>query len=391
MKLKKKTDALILIYILFLVTISIVFSTILINNNAFLFNISRYFDVESKLFSNINSDASILVNINRELNSNWEWFSDNAWCPELPWGVSMSWTTVAASLSTTLVNSGAVYCEGDYFWKSLRLYFNTAFDEIISADFDWSAISIIAWVWTTPFTDPDNTLIDISWDIYYIPDWIDDNFDSDNYMVTSSWTIATGTYYSDWYQDDDVLWRMQYFWYVTEDFWFKKVFWNTSKVLKLIDENDNNWDSLNEKIWVVSDWIFHFDIDKSFDIRIVNFDRNIFNTTKELKIKSRIDWTMSAGVWYLQSNAGVLSLSETITWNELEFDFANEDYAIFIKDTWAGTLLYKIKAETLSWKWIYIIPINDEDENVVEFVWNEIIIDEKWWYISKETELIFKK
>ena len=391
MQIQNKKKALILIYILFLVTISIVFSTILINNNAFLFNISRYFDVDSKLYSNINSNASIIIDINKELNSNWEWFSDSAWCPELPWWVSMSWTTTSANISTYLVNSWSIYCEGDYFWKPVQLFFNTAFDEIISAKYDWFALSVVAWVWVTPFPDSDNTLIDLSLDTYYLPDWIDDNFDSDNYRVTSTGTTATGVYYPDLFQDDDVLWRKQLFWYIAEDFWFKKVFWNTSKVLKIIDENDNNNDSLNIKIWEVTDWIIHLDVDKSFDIRIVNFDRAIYDETKELNVKIRTEWSIWAWVWYLQNNAGVLSLSDTITWNEIDFDFANEDYAIFLKDTWDGTLLYKIKAETLTWTWIYITPINDEGEDLVEYIWNEIIIDDKWWYISKETELIFEK
>jgi hypothetical protein len=68
--MNKQKKAVVLIYVLFLTTLSIIFATILVNNNSYLFNITEYFDIDSKLYSNIKSDGKILVDINREANSN---------------------------------------------------------------------------------------------------------------------------------------------------------------------------------------------------------------------------------------------------------------------------------------------------------------------------------
>ncbi|MBT3728810.1 hypothetical protein HOF65_00285 [bacterium] len=68
--MKKNKKAIVLIYVLFLVTLTVIFSTIVLNNNSFLFNITHYFDYDSKLYSNIDSDSKILVDINREVNNN---------------------------------------------------------------------------------------------------------------------------------------------------------------------------------------------------------------------------------------------------------------------------------------------------------------------------------
>jgi len=79
--MKKHKKAIVLIYVLFLVTLSVLFATILLNNNAYLFNITNYFETNSKLYSNIDSDAKISIDINSELNSNGSGFVDIISCP----------------------------------------------------------------------------------------------------------------------------------------------------------------------------------------------------------------------------------------------------------------------------------------------------------------------
>lgn len=398
MRIQRTKKALILIYILFLVTITIVFSTILINNNSFLFNISRYHNVESKLFSNINSDASILIRINNEVNSNGGWFVDAVSCPNILNGwvtMTKSWS-LWVTIDTFLAHSWTItYCEGVFDSNPLTLYFNTWLNELVIAEYLWYIITVSAWVWVTDFWDTDYTTINFSTDNYTSrPDLIDDDYDSDNYRVNSSWAVwlINSNYYPNLYQDDDVLWRMQLFGYVAQELWFKKVFWNTPKVLEIIEGNYNNWDYLNTKIWDVTDGILHFDVDKSFDIRIIEIDKNIYNESNELKILSRIDWSMWAWVWYLHDTAWVLFLSWSNTGDVKKFDFANNLYAIFIEDTWTGTLLYKITWEdSTTWSWMYITPIDDSDKKIIRYIWNEILISETWRYITKETELIFEK
>lgn len=388
--MKNIKKGIVLIYVLFLVTLAVIFATILLNNNAFLFNITEYFDVDSKLYSNIKSDGKILVDINREFNSNGSWFIDNISCPSST-SITMSWTIFTDDIWTILVNSGSIYCEWTYQSSPLKLYFNTWFTDIIEANYNGFIVWVTTWIWNTPFSDPDNTIIDFSSYIITTPDLFDDDFNSDNYMVTSTWNTSTWTYYLNSFQDDDVLWRKTLFWYVSPDFWFKKVFWNTNKTSKIINDNSNNNDLLNIKIWDVSSWILHFDIDKPSEMKLVKFDKNKYNNYNELLSLWRLNWILSAWIWYLQNNTWVLSLSSSITWNEYLFDFINNDYAVFLKSTWTGTLLYKITWETDSWTWIYITPIDDSDNNIVKYLWNEILINDTGIFIAKEIEMIYAK
>lgn len=388
---KNKKRGVVLIYVLFLVTLSIVFATILLNNNAYLFNDSEFFEIDSKLYSNIKSDWKILVDINREVNLNWWGFTDNITCPTWT-SIIMSWTTLRSDIWSTLFHDEVnTYCSATYQSQSLKIYFNTLFTDFVEADYSGSLVWLNLWLWNTNFSDSDSTLIDFSAFNYNVADWYDDNFNSDNYKVTSTWSTSTGTYYLDSYQDDDVLWRKIIFWYAAPDFWFKKVFWNTSKTSKIINDNINNNDSLNIKIWNVGTWVLYLDVDKSFDIKLLKLNKIIHDETNELSILEGLKWTMWAWIGYLQNNAWTLSLSGSITWSEYSFDFINNDYAILLKSTWTWTLLYKIKWETSTWTGIYIVPINDSDKDIIKYVWNEILIWNDWIFISKEIDIIYKK
>lgn len=388
--MKKNKKAVVLVYILFLVTISVIFATILLNNNTYLLNISEMFEINSKLISNMDSDAKISVDLDREVNSNWNWYIDNMSCPN--WSsVTMSWSVNTASFWTTLVHSWSIYCEWYYFWDSVKIYFNSWATDFSLAEYKWFTVSLSWWVWLSNFWDPDNTIINFSWYNYHTPDMYDDNFDSDNYSVTSVWTASTWTIYPNNYQDDDVLARKTLYWFVAPDFWYKKVFWNTTKSIKMIDQNKNNNDRLNIKLWDVSSWYLYLDVDKSYDIKLTVFDKNKYNQTNELYRIQTLTGALWASIGYLQNNSWVLWISSTKTWNEYTFDFVNNDYAIFLKSTSTWTLMYNIKWETSTGTWIYINPIDDSNSKYFKYWWNEILIDATWNYISRESELFFKK
>ena len=388
--MKNKKNAIVLIYVLFLVTISVIFASVILNNNAFLFNITSFFETDTKLHSNINSDSQISIDINSEVNNNGSGFIDNISCP---WGANiiMSWSVNKSFVWTSLVNSGSILCEWTYQSNPLEIYFNTGYTDLVEANYNGYTVSLSSWLWDSIFGDSDNTLIDFSAYNYLVADWYDDDFNSDNYMITSTWNTSTWTYYLNNFEDDDNQARKQFFGYVNLDFWYKKVFWNTSKVLKSIENNINNNDSLNEKIGDVSNWFLHFDIDKDSDIRLVKFNSVVYDDTNELISLESLTWALNASIWYLQNNAWILSLSWGITWNEYSFDFINNDYAIFLKSVWTGTLLYNITWETNTGTGIYINPIDDSVPNIVKYIWNEIIIDDLWRFISKELDLIYKK
>lgn len=388
--MKNKKTWVILIYVLFLVTLSVIFATILLNNNSYLFNIDNYFNTELKLISNIDKEWKILVDINRELNLNWSWYIDNISCPS--WTtISMSWTTNTNTIWSVLTNSWLIYCLSTYDSKPLKLFFNTWITDFINAEYDGFTVSVTAWLWDATFSDSDNTLIDFSSYNYSIWDLYDDNLNSDNYMVTSTWNTSTWTYYLDSFQDDDVLWRKNIFWYVDFEDWFKEVFWNTTKSLDIIEKNTNNNDSLNIKIWEVNNWVLYFDVDKDYDIQLFIFDKVKYDNTNELVLLSMFKKTSSLS-WtgYLEKDLTLAPIIDPST--TYSFNFQNNLYAIFLKSITEDTLLYKINGlERTSLKWIYITPIDDSDSNIIKYLWNDIIIDEKWMFIAKEVEKIYKK
>ena len=389
----QQKKAVVLIYVLFLVSVAIVFATILLNNNAFLFNITKFFDIDAKLYSNMHSDGKIMVDINREVNVNGGGFVDNISCPD--WvSITMSGSTQIGYIWSTLkiINGTSdTYCEGTYNSASLKIYFNSGFTDFVSADYNGSVVSLTNGVWAGPFSDPDNTEIDFSWYTITTPDLYDDNYNSDNYRVNSTWGAGTGTFYPDSYQDDDADARRTLFGYAAPDFWFKKVFWNTPAVTKIIDENTNNDDGLNDKIWDSTTWVLYFDIDKPYEIKVYELDKTKYSDTKELYV---LDVLTASGstwdIWYLEKDgtfAGSINPSTVYT-----FNFQDSMYAAFLKSTSSGTLLYQITGEDrTSGNDLYITPIDDSNDSIVRYMWNEIIINDDGILLAKESEIVYKK
>jgi hypothetical protein len=245
------------------------------------------------------------------------------------------------------------------------------------------------------FHDSDNTKMQFTnspWS-----DLIDDNFNSDNYNVNSTWSAATWTVYpnnSNWkaFWDDDADARKITYSYIYPEAWLVNVFWSNSKNSKIIDKNSNNDDNINMKIWDTSNWILYFDIDEEIDLKIVEFSKSDFDTTWELTPIKTYNYTSTGWeIWYLQNNAWTLSFSDISTANDFVFDFKNEDYAIFMKNNSSETIFYRIRwYDKTTWKWLYIVPIDDSDPIIIKVLWAWII---KSWanYIYKFLEIVGEK
>ncbi|MBT3729001.1 hypothetical protein HOG27_02815 [bacterium] len=54
--IKNIKKAIIVVYVLFLVTLSLIFAVIILNNNSYLFNITEYNDIDSELYLNMDKD-----------------------------------------------------------------------------------------------------------------------------------------------------------------------------------------------------------------------------------------------------------------------------------------------------------------------------------------------
>ena len=386
--MKNRKEGIVLVYVLFLASMTIVFATILLSNNAYLFNITKYFDLNSKIENNINIDSKIIVDINRSLNLNWTWFIDNISCPDWT-SITFSWNLNIDHTWSILVNDWSnIYCLAKHNSNDVYIHFNDDFTDFISASYyNENTVWLTSWSGGVAFTDSDSTTIDFSWHDYMVPDWFDDNYNSDNYSVSSTWVSFSWTYYNDFVEDDDVLWKKTLIGYVSPDSWFKKVFWNTTKTSDFINANINNSDPINIKIWFVTSWILHFDIDKAYEIKLMKFNKSTFNTSSELKRVQTLGSINWSGIGYLQDD---MTLSAG-TGSAYSFDFANNDYAIFLKSTSIDALLYWIKWEDSSWKWIYIAPIDDSGTGSVLYLWNEILIDDDWTLSHQHIKKIYIK
>ncbi len=385
--MKNNKKAAILVYVLFLVSLSLVFASIILKNNSYLFNIDDYYNIDTKLYSNIIDDWKKLVDMDRQFNSNWWWFVDSVACPGL-FTVTMSGSTNKDIIWTNIVNSGgSIHCEWYYFWNLVKLYFDSEFTDIEQAEYMWSTIWITYGIWDTPFSDGDTTVISFALSSFLTTDSYDDDFDSDNYSVTSTWTI----YYPGSYVDDDNLGRKTLFGYADLDSKYKKIFWNSSSYTQIIDVNTNNDDSFNEKIWNVWSWVLNLEVDKNANLLLAEFDKSRYDNDNELVVIDTLYWAITSGSWYIQNTAWALSLSPTITWDEYNFDFVNKSYWLFLQVTSPGTLLYKLKWETDTWKDIYIVPIDDSEDWIIKYHWNDIVRDADWLFIPKEKDLIYDK
>lgn len=376
-KITKK--ATVFVYVMFLVTLSLVFASLAIDNFASLSNYNSYFQKENILLENIRTKAKISIDLDKKLNSDGFWFIDNISCPK---DFTMSWNTIiSTTISTDLFFSWSqTYCSWIYNSKSLEIYFNSWYTDFEKASFDNNIFetSLVNWVWN--FADLDSTNIDFSWK-YLLADNMDDNFNSDNYKWNSTWNIN----YSNDYLDNDDLSRKMIFWYIPPEFNFKNIFWSNSKVSNYIrdNSNNNNW----FLVWETWTWYLYLDIDRDYELKFLKIDKANFNISNEFKIMQTIKWSWSWTLWYLQND---WSLSGS-TSDNYKFDFINNDYAIFLKSTWTWTLFYKMRIETSTWANVYINPINDSFSDKIKYLWTDILYDDKWAYFPKIMEIIFGK
>lgn len=391
--MKKTKKAIVLIYVLFLVTLIITFASIVLNNSISLFNIDDSFIKEQQLYNNIKNDAKKYLESNKKYNSNWLGFNDNISCPSsIVLSGSLNRDVIFSNLSYSESDSiSNIFCDATFNSNSLKLYFNDTFSDINKFTYNWNTVQVYVWIWAHNLWDSDLTTLDISADtMYKLWEWIDDNFNSDNYMVTAFWETSSLVYYPDNYQDDDIYVRKTIFWNFSKDSGYKKVFWNTTKTSEIIEENSNNNDNLNLKIWNITSADLFIEIDWEADIQVYVFDKWEFDDFNLLAINNYNETTSISWSWYLQINYNTLSLNQSKTGNEYKFDFQNNDYAIFLKSSNDEDISYKITAFFLE-KQLYINPIDDSDNDIVKYLWNDLLITTDNNILSKQEIILFEK
>jgi hypothetical protein len=410
----------IIVYILVLVIITMFLWVIVFDSNISLTSERKVENIDNILMNNILYNGKLAIKYDKKLNSNWSWFIDNLSCPN---NVYMSWDTWREInspnelVSPTKHTQTWAYCSWTYtqtkygptcwipimpctktYWSSrpFTIKFNNDYTNFSWASYFWEDVTL-ANTYEAQFHDSDNTKMTFTnspWS-----DLIDDNFNSDNYNVNSTWSAATWVVYplnSNWrvFEDDDVKARKIAYSYITPEAWYVNVFWSNTKMSNFIDKNINNDDNINIKIWEVGSWTLYFDIDEAVDFRIVEFDKNRFDTTKELIATQVYEKSFTWGIiWYLQLNSWQISFSDIHTSNDFIFDFKTKDYAVFLKNKsiLKSTILCRISWEDKSsWKGIYLVPLDDSDNIIIKYLWWNIIkIDSD--YIYKIEEVYWEK
>ncbi|NUJ97707.1 hypothetical protein HGA92_02870 [Candidatus Gracilibacteria bacterium] len=386
MKKIKNVFGSVLIYTLFLVSISLVMAVVILNIGAEVFNNIEYQGIVRKLTSNIIYKGNLAFKYNLSLNENGSGEIDDISCPT---SISMSGATSSGIISSSLrYGGGTSYCSGTYNTDDVLIYFNEDFTGFTGAIYLGERVSLIAGVGQTNFSDTDNTFISFTPTGLGGIDSIDDNFNNDDYKVTG----GSGVYYPDNYEDDDVLARKMIYSYISPGIGYTNIFWNNKKMMNIIQNNSHNNDNLNMKIGEVGTGVLYLDINSPFSIRVVRFDRDSFEDFGELSSVQMIqELDQTARIGYIQNDGSVSTGGIIQTGNEYIFDFTNNDYAVFLSNSSTGTLFFTLKGYTDNGTGVYINPIDDSDSQLIRYFGGDILIDSEKRYLYKQFETISAK
>lgn len=378
--MKQKNNWTVLIYVLFLVNLTLIMWVVIFNISWTIFNNNYFYNFQSEFNKNINEKAQNAFKYNKEVNSNGSWYVDNISCPT---SVTMSGTTLTDTISTTLTySSWSIYCSWIYFFTPVYIYFSTGFTDFTGATYG-STVTLTNGVGDTTFSDGDTTLISFSTAWLGWIDGVDDNLNNDDYKGT--WT---GGAYPSGYEDDDLAAKKTIFWYI-EAWKTKNIFWNNNRINDFIANNTNNSGSV---LIGSSSWSIYLESDSDFHLKLVKFDRTAFMTNNQLKILDVLETTASGWIaWFIQDDGSVSIGGIIPTGNEYLFDFETSDYALFLSNYSTWTLFFQMNWYTLTWSGIILTPINDSNEAYMTYLWGDILSSDDWLYMYNQHEVTWIK
>ncbi len=361
----------VLVYTMVLVVIWVFMATVVLNIAVQLSVEYEKRNIEISLANVIKTKWDLSMKYARDTNNTWSWFMDNVSCPN---NITMSWTTLRTTSISTDIRYlwGSILCrwESAHNGNDLDFYFNSDYTDLQFAEYEWLQVTINSWSLTGNFTDSDTTFIDIITTGYLSIDWYDDDFDDDDYTIGSSWWLD----YPDWYIDNDVESRLLLYWYILEWSWLYNVLWSNSKVNDYIASNPSNVNNAHVLPSIIGSSHLNLDIDGPFKAYLYRINKATYTQSNEIIVEDILEWVNQwAGIWYLQTD---LSLASS-TGSAYSFDFSASDYALFLENTWSGTVLYQITGENaLSGSWVYLNPLNDTDPTILKHLWSHVFVDD---------------
>ncbi len=391
MKINKKW--IILIYVLILINVALVMALVVLNSTNVLLTDWKYQTIDRELHQKIISDWNKYINYQLSLNQDWIWYADDVRCPN---SITMSWNTMMTSwITSQLTYSGSTFfCSWSYNSSPFNLFFNSEYNAFLAASYNNLTIWLVTnWSnieWSSKFLDDDQTFMSFAITSYAWTDSYDDNFNSDDYRSSSTWSIE----YPWWYLDNDDLWRKVKYGYITSKDTYENIFWNNFETNAYIEANPNNTWSLNQNISITESWSVFLEVDKNFSLKLVMFDRSRYTKFIRELVQTWTylsSWTIQAWSGYIQILWWALSLTWWIDINTTFFNFKDNDYAIFLSNATNSTLYYRLSAKNPLLKDVYINPINDSFSDQIKYMWNSIITSSWNIYIWKQFEVLWLK
>lgn len=260
-KIHKKAST--MIYVLFLLTISLTLATVFLNNTSIFKNTFNFNNYETKLSENMQKDADLLVKLDKKLNSNWVWLIDNLSCPE----VFMSWSTNSGSFDTDLkIENKKVFCSWSFEWTPVRINFNSWFTDFDKAIY-WNYVNNdidfeTEWWYDTSFeltnTNEYNPNILVPWKrVDTEKQWWNYSIESQNFKINSSEEYKYTKTCFEIEKNFSENWSIEFYYKVSSEKNYDKLkFYIDSSEKEPSKSGDINW-TKTEK-YNISSWIHTF-------------------------------------------------------------------------------------------------------------------------------------
>lgn len=350
------------------------------------FDIQNY---DTKLHSNIREKSNFTFEYDTAMNTNGSGLTNTISCPDI---VSMSGTLGGTSeiiATVPFFSDPVMVCSGSTSQGNLLLSYSSRGTIFENGTYLGSTIALDpvggTGARTGTFSDEFGTFL--SFTATGTLSGLDLDRNSDNFQASSSSTVL----YPGNVGDDDDLARKTLYGYVPKDAGWYNVFLMNTPLRKYIGSNSLNTNPLNVIPGVTQTGYLRLEADNPYNIRVVEFDKAQFESTKEFRVfSSTIASASAGGIGWIMPD---LSLSGTKSGAKV-FDLKNKDYAVFLSftgntsSTGVTFLKYKLTMEDSAGLGVYIAPINDSENGIMKYLGTDIIIDSDGDYRYKQTEII---
>jgi len=344
---------------------------------------------DTLLHANISEKAELAFKYDISLNTNGSGFVDTIACPStVTMSGTLSGSTSEIIPTSPFFNGTILTCSGMTASGNLLLQYGSGFTIYTTGSYLGSTITLTgSTTLSGTFSDINGTYISFVAPVDY--SGLDSNYNSDDYRPISS----LNTPYPAGYTDDDDLGRRTLYGYVKKDAGWYSAFNINTPLRKYIASNTFNTGGYSEVIGASGTGYIRLDVDNPYNIKIVEFDKTIFEQTRELRFVSGSEASFSTGGigWIMPS----LSLSGTAPASTRKvFDFQNRDYALFL--SFSGNALnadidflkYQITMVNATGSGLYIVPLDDTGFGMIKYLGFDIVIDSEQDYRYKQFEVV---